>query len=218
VWFLGEGGVTRRDREEPPTHRHKGPRHDGVVRPGGALSPPTPSRPHALDLGARGRSPAGRAPASSLRRGSRSRPAALEGGARLGGPVNAMSAHRGDGPTPHGAANRWRPSGCGGMGPSAALRLLDDGRASPSSARLASGPMASATRPTRLLPRAPSAPAGRPSPPPPAAWRERARPRSASGCGRGPAPGPPGCSRRSSPRWSRRRAAGSRPGTRRRRR
>ncbi len=40
------------------------------------------------------------------------------------------------------------------MGPSAALGLLDDATASPASPRLASGPMALATRPPGLLPRA----------------------------------------------------------------
>ena len=41
-----------------------------------------------------------------------------------------------------------------GMGPSAALPRLDDGPASPAPWRLASGPMATTTRPSRLLPRA----------------------------------------------------------------
>ena len=47
-----------------------------------------------------------------------------------------------------------RPKGYGGIGPSATLPLLTDGRASVSSWRLASGPMALVTRPCRVLPRA----------------------------------------------------------------
>ena len=54
------------------------------------------------------------------------------------------------------AVTPCRPSGCGGMGPAAVLPLRDDATASPVSRRLASGPMARATRPSRLLPRAAS--------------------------------------------------------------
>ena len=52
------------------------------------------------------------------------------------------------------AAIPCRPAGCGGMGPAAALPLRDDAPTSPVSHLLASGPMALATRPSRLLPRA----------------------------------------------------------------
>ncbi len=50
-----------------------------------------------------------------------------------------------------------RPTGNDGMGPAAALSLLDRWKASPSSWRLASSPMALVTRPYRLPPRAPRA-------------------------------------------------------------
>ena len=58
-----------------------------------------------------------------------------------------------------------RPTGYDGMGPSAALALLDRWRASTSSCRLAASPMALVTRPYRLPPRAPrKASAGSPPP------------------------------------------------------
>jgi CubicO group peptidase (beta-lactamase class C family) len=50
------------------------------------------------------------------------------------------------------SANPCRPAGCGGTGPPAALRFLDDGPASVSSPRLAFGLVALPTRPTGLLP------------------------------------------------------------------
>ncbi len=49
-----------------------------------------------------------------------------------------------------------RPTGYDGMGPAAALPLLDRWRASTSSWRLASSPMALVTRPYRFPPRAAS--------------------------------------------------------------
>ena len=67
-----------------------------------------------------------------------------------------MFFHRDRRTTKPGARTPLRPKGYGGIGPSATLPLLTDGRASASSWRLASGPMALVTRPYRVLPRAAS--------------------------------------------------------------
>ncbi|MEE8060415.1 MAG: hypothetical protein V3T16_01235, partial [Gemmatimonadales bacterium] len=60
------------------------------------------------------------------------------------------------GATRKSAATPIGPQGCGGMGPSFSLPLLDDALASPASRRLEYGPMALATDDTRLSGRASS--------------------------------------------------------------
>ena len=64
-----------------------------------------------------------------------------------------MFFHRDRRTTKPAARTPLRPKGSGGIVPSATLPLLTDGRASASSWRLASGPMALVTRPCRVLPR-----------------------------------------------------------------